>query len=255
MTRCLSLFVVIVAAPSFAQEADKPAEPVQAEAAAPEAASEEGAEESPKEADAEVRRSPVAVTPKPAQDSVDLERLKSELKLELLEELSAGRSQGAGVPADWEEKTLKESIKPALRTLELKGYFRMRMDYMRNLDLGTAQFNQTRGGWDGSSNVPPALFWDGESTSELSSANMRLRLDPTLNLSETVQIYSRVDVFDNVMMGATPDSFPGLIDNPSSPLSLFSASSNPPQAGVNGPWSSLVVKRVYGDVLRTKRWA
>jgi uncharacterized protein (TIGR04551 family) len=250
MTRGLSLCVLFVAAPGFAQEADQPAEPAKAEAVAGDAAAEaapaEANEESPKEAEA---AAPKAAAAKPAQDAIDLERLKSELKLELLEELSAGRSQGAGVPADWEEKTLKESIKPALRTLELKGYFRTRMDYMRNLDLGTAQFNRTRGGWDGSSNVPPALFWDGDSVSELSSANMRLRLDPTLNLSETVQIHSRVDVFDNVMMGATPDSFPGLIDNPSSPLSLFSASSNPPQAGVNGPWSSLVVKRVYGDVL------
>ena len=102
--------------------------------------------------------------PAPQQAELDLERLKSQLKLELLEELSAGRSQGPGVPADWEEKTLKEEITPALRTFELKGYFRPRMDYMRNLDLGTAQFNRTRGGWDGSSNVPPALFWQNGDT-------------------------------------------------------------------------------------------
>ena len=254
MKRLMMLFVAVGASPAVAQEAQAPAEAsaeAPAQSAAPGEASapaepEASQEESPKEAvESDAKTQP----PVAAGSGVDVERLKSQLKLELLEELSAGRSQGAGVPADWEEKTLKEEIKPALRTFEVNGYFRTRMDYMRNLDLGTAQFNRTRGGWDGSSNVPPALFWDGEGASELSSANMRLRLDPTLNLSETVQVHSRIDVFDNVMLGATPDSFPGLIDNPSSPLSLFSASASAPQAGVNGPWSSLVVKRVYGDVL------
>ncbi len=247
MSRWTSLFVLLLAVPAYAQEVKAPTQqpPAKPAAATDEKSEAEPSEESPKEAvESETKNKP-----EPQQAEVDLERLKSQLKLELLEELSAGRSQGLGVPADWEEKTLKEEIKPALRTFELKGYFRTRMDYMRNLDLGTAQFNRTRGGWDGSSNVPPALFWQSGDTSELSSANMRFRLDPTLNLSETVQIHSRIDVFDNVMLGATPDSFPGLIENPSSPLSLFSASSNPPQAGVNGPWSSLAIKRVYGDVL------
>ena len=246
MSRWMSLCVLLFAVPALAQEAPAPTQETTSEPAAVEEKSEAGpSEESPKQA----VESEIKDEPEPPQAEVDLERLKSQLKLEILEELSAGRSQGPGVPADWEEKTLKEEIKPALRTFELKGYFRTRMDYMRNLDLGTAQFNRIRGGWNGSSNVPPALFWESGETSELSSANMRFRLDPTLNLSETVQIHSRIDVFDNVMLGATPDSFPGLIENPSSPLSLFSASSNPPQAGVNGPWNSLSVKRVYGDVL------
>ena len=246
MSRWMSLCVLLCAVPAFAQEAQAPAQEAPSESsAAEEKAESEWSEESPKQA----VESETKDKPKKQSTEVELERIKAQLKLELIEELSAGRSQGPGVPADWEEKTLQEEIKPALRTFELKGYFRTRMDYMRNLDLGTAQFNRTRGGWDGSSNVPPALFWQSGDTSELSSANMRFRLDPTLNLSETVQIQSRIDVFDNVVLGATPDSFPGLIENPSSPLSLFSASSNPPQAGVNGPWSSLAVKRVYGDVL------
>ena len=110
------------------------------------------------------------------------------------------------------------------------------MDYMRNLDLGTAQFNRTRG-LDGH---PMSRRRFLGRASELSSANMRLRLDPTLNLSETVQVHSRIDVFDNVMLGATPDSFPGLIDNPSSPLSLFSACGAPRASTAHGAawWSS-----------------
>ena len=229
-----------------AQAQDEP------KAAPAEAPAAPGAEEAPAEAEETPAEAPVeAPTPAaaPSDGGVDIARLKAELKLELMEEMSAGRSQGDGVPADWEEKVLKEKVTPALRTFELKGYFRTRMDYMRGLDLGTAQFNRDTGSWLGSSNVPPSLFWNGDDVSQLSSANMRWRLDPTFNLSETVQIHGRVDVFDNVMLGGTPDNFPGLVANASSPLSLFSASAAAPQAGVNGPWSGLVVKRVYGDVL------
>jgi uncharacterized protein (TIGR04551 family) len=248
MTRVFFLLSLLVSSSVWAQDA--PAEEASAPEKAAESPAENGAEAPAASAEPE-KAKPPAPAPAAAEskNAIDLERLKAQLKIELLEELSAGRSKGRGVPADWEEKTLNENIKPALRTLELKGYFRTRMDYMRNLDLGTAQFNSIRSSWNGSSNVPPAMFWGGEGNSELSSANMRLRLDPTLNLSETVQIHARLDVFDNVLLGGTPDSFPGLVQNPSSPLSLFSASSNPPQAGVNGPWSSLAVKRVYGDVL------
>ena len=241
MTRVLLILSVFLAGPAWAQEAAPEATPEAAPEAAPEA---QGEAEAPS-----AEAQPAAAAKEPEQPAVDLQRLKAQLKLELLEELSAGRSSGAGVPADWEEKVLKETIKPALRTLELKGYLRTRMDYMRNLDLGTAQFNRDTGGWLGSSNVPPSLFWNGEGNSELSSANMRWRLDPTLNLSETVQIHARVDVFDNVILGATPDAYPGLVLNSSSPVAVFSASSNPPQPGVNGPWSGLAIKRVYGDVL------
>ena len=248
MTRVFVLFILLFAGPMVAQDA-APGEAAVAEKAAPEGAEDAAPEAKEPQGEAsEVKPAPAPEAAE-AKAALDLERLKAQLKVELLEELSAGRSKGPGVPADWEEKTLSEKIKPALRTLELKGYFRTRMDYMRNLDLGTAQFNSISSSWNGSSNVPPAMFWTGEGNSELSSANMRLRLDPTLNLSETVQIHARLDIFDNVLLGGTPDSFPGLVQNPTSPLSLFSASSNPPQAGVNGPWSSLLIKRVYGDVL------
>jgi uncharacterized protein (TIGR04551 family) len=126
------------------------------------------------------------------------------------------------------------------------------MDHMRGLDLGTARFSSdTPTGWVGSSRVPPALFHPegSESVSQLSSANMRWRLEPTLNLSEKVQIHSRIDVFDNLVLGSTPDSFPGLTNNPSSPVSVFSASAGDPQAGVNSATDGLRVKHVYGDVL------
>jgi hypothetical protein len=208
----------------------------------------------PAEAEAAAEPAPAAAPAKPAPglDDIALARLKAQLKFELLQELKAGSSQGENAPKVWEEKILKTRIAPALKTFELKGYLRTRMDHMRGLDLGTARFSSdTPTGWVGSSRVPPALFHpDGsESVSQLSSANMRWRLEPTLNVSEKVQIHSRIDILDNLVLGSTPNSFPGLTNNPSSPVSVFSASAADPRAGVNSATDGLRVKHVYGDVL------
>ena len=215
-----SLFLGAVAGAQAPEAPEVPAAPAPAPAA-DEAPAPEGA--APSEPAKEA----------PVLDDIALARLKAQLKFELLQELKAGNSQGENAPKAWEERILKKRIVPALKTFQLKGYLRTRMDHMRGLDLGTARFSSdTPTGWVGSSRVPPALFHPegSESVSQLSSANMRWRLEPTLNLSEKVQIHSRIDVFDNLVLGSTPDSFPGLTNNPSSPVSVFSASAGDPHS-------------------------
>ncbi|MEC7750686.1 MAG: TIGR04551 family protein [Myxococcota bacterium] len=219
----------------------------------------EGAKEEPTESGEAAVDPPASDSSKPevnggAVDTIALERRLQMFKLELLEEQKAGQSTGPGVPADWEERVIQEAVKPALKTFELKGTFRTRMDYMRGLDLGTAEITEdTFSGWMGSSSVPPDLFHDPNngdgSPSTLESGNMRWRLEPTLNVSEDVQVKARIDLFDNVVLGTNPDSYPGLTANPSAPISLFSSSARSPEAGVNSPVDSIRVKQVYGDVL------
>ena len=231
-------------APAKQAEAEAAAE--ETEAAEPEEASAENAEASETEPKAEAAGA--------ALDTIALERRLQMFKLELLEEQKAGQSSGPGVPADWEERVIQEAVKPALKTFELKGTFRTRMDYMRGLDLGTAEITEdTFSGWMGSSSVPPDLFHDPNSSegapSILESGNMRWRLEPTLNVSEDVQVKARIDLFDNVVLGSNPDSYPGLTANPSAPISLFSSSARSPEAGVNSPVDSIRVKQIYGDVL------
>ena len=97
MSRWMSLFVVFFAVSASAQEAKAPASesPAEPAAAADEKSEAEPSEESPKEAvESEPKEKPA-----PQQTEVDLERLKSQLKLELLEQVFATTCWGKGSPA------------------------------------------------------------------------------------------------------------------------------------------------------------
>lgn len=78
------------------------------------------------------------------------------------------------------------------------------------------------------------------------SANMRLRLEPTLHITDTVAVHSQVDMLDNVVMGSTPDTYG--FDNPDAEIDLFTRSQVPPSAGVNSLDDSIVVKRAWGHI-------
>src|SRR5690606_24833141 len=78
------------------------------------------------------------------------------------------------------------------------------------------------------------------------SGNLRLRLEPTLHITDTVKVHSQVDLLDNVVLGSTPDTY--RFDNPDAEIDLFTRSQVPPQAGVNSLDDSIVVKRAWGDV-------
>ena len=42
----------------------------------------------------------------------------------------------------------------------------------------------------------------------LAGANMRFRLEPTINISEDVRIMAQIDMLDNLILGSTPDGYP-----------------------------------------------
>ena len=44
-------------------------------------------------------------------------------------------------------------------------------------------------------------------TDNLTSADMRLRLEPTINVTEQVRVKAQLDVFDNMVMGSTPEGY------------------------------------------------
>ncbi len=78
------------------------------------------------------------------------------------------------------------------------------------------------------------------------SANMRLRLEPSLHITDTVHVHTQVDILDNVVLGSTPDSLSGT--DPYAPIDLYTRSQDPPASGVNGTKDSVVVKRAWGDI-------
>jgi uncharacterized protein (TIGR04551 family) len=183
--------------------------------------------------------------------------LREELKAEIKAELAA-ESAMAGAPADdsWGEEEWKweAAVEPSLNFLEFDGYFRFRYDFFNNLDLGTYDRGTNTGPVSSSLQAPPTPICNTDPAcanargagSSLGTANMRLRLEPTLRVHEDVQIKMQVDVLDNLVLGSTPDGFP---QNPISPLLGFSQGQNAPSDGRNALFDSIRVKRVWAEVM------
>lgn len=130
--------------------------------------------------------------------------------------------------------------------LDLSGYLRTRFSYFRNPSLGTyiPELGQ------GTSNFLPnlnSLDDINNSAQNNFSGNMRLRLDPTINVSELVRVRTTIDIFDNLVLGSTPSYMYLHAPNPSSPLSLMSRSQNPPMPNINSLTSAIAVKRAWGE--------
>lgn len=181
------------------------------------------------------------------------EALKASIKAEVLQELKTP------------DQAWKQDIKPQLNFLELDGYFRVRADAFHRCDLGTyipatpANGNAPPipGTGIGTSGCPPPLSYFNEPADAsaaqraawLLSSNMRLRVDPTLNVTEDIRIKSTVDVFDNLVLGSTPNYMTGLsYGNPNMPNSFLAGTQNTPLIGINNPYGSINVKRLWGEV-------
>lgn len=78
------------------------------------------------------------------------------------------------------------------------------------------------------------------------SANMRMRIEPTIHVTDTVKVHAQLDALDNLVLGSTPDSLLG--DNPNAPIDLFTRTQLPPSDGRNSARDSIVVKRAYGHI-------
>ncbi len=195
--------------------------------------------------------------------AADREKLKEELRQELVEEIKAeikadlaGEGVVPAAPAGgdaWAEEEWKweEPVKPELNFLEFDGYFRFRYDLWKTLDLGLFTRNQgyVSGAFPNgfSPNVPQCVLSGGCADADtLGSANMRLRLEPILNVSEDIKIKAQIDVLDNLVLGSTPDGFPRSFGVP---VLGFSQNQNVPSDRVNALADSIRVKRVWAEVM------
>ena len=88
------------------------------------------------------------------------------------------------------------------------------------------------------------------------SANIRMRIDPEIHISDNLRIMTQIDLLDNLVLGSTPDGYSnypsgnGYASNGGGgyvPLRSFSTTQVPPVAGVNGYSNSIAVKRVWGE--------
>ncbi len=141
-------------------------------------------------------------------------------------------------PPGFREVSMDEAnaIKPPLNILDLHGYLRFRGDISHGADLGLSE------------NEPYPQFPKSASgrTKTLSMANMRFRLEPTINIAEDVRIMSQIDMLDNLILGSTPNGYP---TNPYYPVVALSQDQLPPSHGYNASMDSILVKRVWGEVM------
>src|SRR5690606_12189752 len=134
-----------------------------------------------------------------------------------------------------------EEVQPRLDFLELDGYFRTRMDLFHQFDLRTG--NDVAG--------RPIFPVDPQDPDRktVAGANMRLRVEPTLNVSEEVRIRGQIDIFDNLVWGSTPRGGFALGEgNLRYPWVALSPSQEPPRFGWNAATDSIVVRRAWAEV-------
>jgi uncharacterized protein (TIGR04551 family) len=202
-------------------------------------------------------QAPTPVPSSPRISEEEKERLRREIRAELEREmderLEAAReemrdeiraalvTQGAnqawedGWDDEWEEVT------PRLDLFEVDGYFRTRMDLFHQFDL--------RLGNDPSGNPLFPIDPQDPDRTTVAGANMRLRIDPTLNVSEEVRIRAQIDVFDNLVFGATPrGGFALGQGNLRYPWVALSPKQEPPRFNWNDARDSIVVKRAWAEV-------
>jgi uncharacterized protein (TIGR04551 family) len=140
------------------------------------------------------------------------------------------------------------------QVVQLDGYFRLRSDFFHKLHLNQTYFvnvNDRR--------TPPfplplecPVAETACGSKNMGGGNLRLRLDPTVNVTDQVRVVAQVDVFDNTIMGSTPDSVVNArrpADRSGrAPIGALSSSQDPPEAGLNSLVSGVRAKRAWAEV-------
>jgi uncharacterized protein (TIGR04551 family) len=141
-----------------------------------------------------------------------------------------------------------------LQFFQMRGYFRFRWNMHHNMDLGITGSGSPY--YSPISEDPAStlkcedrrkagkdLGDDPCRASTLGGADIRLRIEPTINVSEKVRIHAQLDLFDNLVLGSTPRT-----QSASVPLAAFSDTQAAPIAGQNTTTPAILVKRAWADV-------
>jgi uncharacterized protein (TIGR04551 family) len=180
-------------------------------------------------------------------------------------EIAPDAEEKAPASKDSDEGYLNQARRKT-KVIEVDGYYRVRTDYLykMNLDQG-----YNRGG-PGPNALPPfpvpsECLPDGQGYNQsptdssvygcsdkgLGSGNMRLRIEPTINISDQVRVRSQLDVFDNLILGSTPDSLVNAnIPNQATGTGQTSAAA-PTDVLSNTQYSyasSILAKRAWGEI-------
>jgi len=157
-------------------------------------------------------------------------------------------------------------------TLELHGYYRLRTELFASFSLGRHD-SESRTLWPrppsdsfeepGGKGSTVSLCGDNPLSTEpchssvQAGANMRLRIEPAIVISDNLRIAAQLDLFDNLVLGSTPD---GYVNQPNDkggysvrqrggyvPIGAFAATQWSPVGTQNSFTDSVTVKRAYGE--------
>jgi uncharacterized protein (TIGR04551 family) len=153
---------------------------------------------------------------------------------------------------------IQKSSRKKWKLLELDGYYRVRTDWFKNFNLGFID-DPTLGG----SPFPRPLGCTPAATgsvgnlttrpcgNSLGSTDMRLRLEPTINLDEGTSVHIQADALDNILFGEDPldQGLNGIYNSTNRPpVGAFGNAQSPPVQGINSDRDSIIVKRAWAEV-------
>ncbi len=161
-----------------------------------------------------------------------VEKAKEELRDEVRAEIQGAQSAAEFMGAVAEG--------PKLEFLQLDGYLRVRGQLFHGVDLDRAP-DAT-----GHRLFPVPLQGSG-SRSSMASANMRLRVEPTLNVSERVRVKAQIDVLDNYVLGSSASD---LFDQSRSPypIPFYGSSRNLTGRDPAADRDAILPRRAWGEV-------
>lgn len=175
--------------------------------------------------------------------------------------------KGAESPALQPLPAWPQQKEKSLQFFQLNGYIRFRAYLFNNFNLGffpgpigpqngipyiPASEYGSNGMANGGNAAASCASRNNQNCREnnLTSADMRLRLEPTVNVTEQVRVKAQIDVFDNLVMGTTPESYylnQGAFSR-EVPLVYGSRSQLSPESGWNAVYSSIRAKRAWAEV-------
>ncbi len=193
------------------------------------------------------------------EDDEEVEDLFGDSAEDLIEEATSEQVQ-----PEEEEVWAEESTK----FFDFSGYFRLRADLFHKFDMGFGPddaympfprpleaTNTIHTGWNACDMEGKKPKWCRNHT--LGGANIRLRFDPIIHLSENVRILMSFDILDNLVLGSIPEggsvqlSPSGFIlpaRNPWVPLEAFASTQESP-SWHNTLQNAIAVRAVWGEVL------
>jgi uncharacterized protein (TIGR04551 family) len=298
LTACTSAgLVVLLTSSAYAQSAPAPAAPAEPSAAPASSAPPSSAPASPTDFGSSSASSSSTAGAGPAGGTVHPGRDQQDLLAQ-----GSHRPQAGEMASTPQEIFSDDWWGKARPVIDLHGYFRTRAELFHNFFLGRHSSNLGAVGSMGNdgtylfptpldqsyqdvlgqaNNWPHAatVCGPGDSANKntpggadeacfdktQTSANVRLRLDPEIIISDNLRIATEIFALDNLVLGSTPNSYAtvpagvssaaptGYVGAPGSnrfaPISFLSTTQGPPTAGVNGSTNSISVQRVWAEYM------